>query len=81
MILAPGDGEEPVVADVGSHPPPQDGAEKIWPLALFSISQDRGGQFSRQLKISVQGSGWRESAVDRKIEDPMCYWETPPSRA
>lgn len=36
------------------------------------------GSFPRQLKISVQSSGWRESAVDRWIEDPMGYWETPP---
>ncbi len=39
------------------------------------------GSFPRQLKISVQSSGWRESAVDRWIEDPMGYWETPPSGA
>lgn len=33
------------------------------------------GTFPRQVKISVHGAGWRESAVQRWIDDPMGYRE------
>jgi len=33
------------------------------------------GTFPRQLKISVHGAGWRESAVNRWITDPVAYRE------
>lgn len=33
------------------------------------------GTFPRQLSISVHGAGWRESAVNRWIEDPAAYRE------
>lgn len=31
------------------------------------------GTFPSQLKISVHGAGWRESAVNRWIADPVSY--------
>ncbi|QUD87514.1 helix-turn-helix transcriptional regulator [Phenylobacterium montanum] len=31
------------------------------------------GSFPRQVKISVHGAGWRESAVNRWIEDPVTF--------
>lgn len=31
------------------------------------------GTFPRQLRISVQGAGWRESAVELWISDPGGY--------
>jgi prophage regulatory protein len=31
------------------------------------------GTFPSQLKISVHGTGWRESAVNRWIADPVAY--------
>lgn len=31
------------------------------------------GTFPPQVKISVHGSGWRESAINRWIEDPVAY--------
>lgn len=31
------------------------------------------GTFPPQVKISVHGAGWRESAVNRWINDPMAY--------
>lgn len=31
------------------------------------------GTFPTQVKISVHGAGWRESAVNRWIDDPMSY--------
>lgn len=31
------------------------------------------GTFPSQVKISIHGAGWRESAVDRWIEDPVAY--------
>lgn len=31
------------------------------------------GTFPAQVKISVHGAGWRESAVNRWIDDPMSY--------
>lgn len=31
------------------------------------------GTFPRQLKISINGAGWRESAIDRWIENPVGY--------
>ena len=33
------------------------------------------GTFPRQVPISVHGTGWHESAVDRWIADPMSYRE------
>ena len=33
------------------------------------------GTFPRQVKISIHGAGWRESAVDRWIDDPVTYRE------
>lgn len=33
------------------------------------------GTFPRQVKISVHGAGWRESAVNRWIDDPTAYRE------
>ena len=35
------------------------------------------GTFPCQLKISVHGSGWRESAVNRWIANPIAYREEP----
>ncbi|MEP7351409.1 MAG: AlpA family phage regulatory protein [Sphingorhabdus sp.] len=34
------------------------------------------GTFPSQLKISVNGSGWRESAVNRWIDNPVGYRDT-----
>jgi prophage regulatory protein len=34
------------------------------------------GTFPCQIKISVNGSGWRESAVNRWIDNPIGYRET-----
>jgi prophage regulatory protein len=34
------------------------------------------GSFPRQLKIGERSSGWRESAVDLWIADPVNYWKT-----
>ena len=31
------------------------------------------GTFPSQVKISIHGTGWRESAVDRWIDDPVAY--------
>ena len=31
------------------------------------------GTFPSQVKISIHGAGWRESAIDRWIEDPVAY--------
>ena len=31
------------------------------------------GTFPRQLKISINGAGWRESAIDRWVENPVGY--------
>ena len=31
------------------------------------------GTFPRQIKISVQGAGWHESAINRWIADPPGY--------
>jgi prophage regulatory protein len=31
--------------------------------------------FPRQVKISVHGAGWRESAINRWIADPVSYRE------
>lgn len=33
------------------------------------------GTFPAQLKISVHGTGWHESAIERWIADPMRYRE------
>lgn len=33
------------------------------------------GTFPRQLPISVHGAGWRESAVNRWVDDPAAYRE------
>ena len=35
------------------------------------------GTFPCQLKISVHGAGWRESAVNRWIANPIAYREEP----
>lgn len=34
------------------------------------------GTFPCQIKISVHGAGWRESAIDRWIDDPIGYRAT-----
>lgn len=31
------------------------------------------GSFPSQVKISIHGAGWRESAIDRWIADPATY--------
>jgi len=31
------------------------------------------GTFPSQVKISIHGAGWRESAVNRWIDDPVSY--------
>lgn len=31
------------------------------------------GTFPSQIKISVHGAGWRESAINRWIADPVAY--------
>lgn len=31
------------------------------------------GTFPSQIKISVHGAGWRESAINRWIADPVTY--------
>jgi prophage regulatory protein len=31
------------------------------------------GTFPRQVRISVHGAGWRESAINRWIADPVSY--------
>lgn len=31
------------------------------------------GTFPSQIKISIHGAGWRESAVNRWIDDPVGY--------
>jgi prophage regulatory protein len=31
------------------------------------------GTFPRQVKISVHGAGWHESAINRWIADPVSY--------
>lgn len=36
------------------------------------------GTFPAQLKISVHGTGWHESAIERWIADPMRYREDRP---
>ncbi|MCW0198407.1 AlpA family transcriptional regulator [Sphingopyxis sp.] len=33
------------------------------------------GTFPRQIKISIHGAGWRESAVNQWIADPVGYRE------
>jgi prophage regulatory protein len=33
----------------------------------------RAGIFPRQVKISINGAGWRETAVNRWIADPGSY--------
>jgi prophage regulatory protein len=33
------------------------------------------GTFPRQVKISIHGAGWRESSVNRWIDDPVAYRE------
>lgn len=33
------------------------------------------GTFPRQVKIGIHGVGWRESAVNRWIDDPVTYRE------
>lgn len=35
------------------------------------------GTFPAQIRISVHGAGWRESAINRWIADPVGYRETP----
>ena len=31
------------------------------------------GTFPSQVRISVHGAGWRESAINRWIDDPVAY--------
>jgi prophage regulatory protein len=31
------------------------------------------GTFPSQVKISIHGAGWRESAINRWIEDPIAW--------
>lgn len=31
------------------------------------------GTFPRQIRISVHGAGWRESAINQWIENPVAY--------
>ena len=31
------------------------------------------GTFPSQIKISIHGAGWRESAINRWIDDPVAY--------
>jgi prophage regulatory protein len=33
------------------------------------------GTFPRQVRISIHGAGWHESAVNRWIADPVAYRE------
>jgi len=35
------------------------------------------GTFPAQIRISIHGTGWRESAVNRWIDDPVGYRENP----
>jgi prophage regulatory protein len=35
------------------------------------------GTFPRQVKISIHGAGWRESAINQWVADPMAYREEP----
>ena len=37
------------------------------------------GTFPSQVKISVHGSGWHESAINRWIADPVHYQEEEPA--
>lgn len=37
------------------------------------------GTFPAQVKISINGAGWRESDVNRWVADPV-YWHTNASR-
>ena len=37
------------------------------------------GTFPAQIKISINGAGWRESDVNRWVADPV-YWHTNASR-
>ena len=34
------------------------------------------GTFPRQIRISVHGAGWRESAINLWIENPVAYRDT-----
>lgn len=31
------------------------------------------GTFPRQIRISIHGAGWRESAINKWIENPVTY--------
>lgn len=33
------------------------------------------GTFPRQVKISIHGAGWRESAINQWLADPMAFRE------
>lgn len=39
------------------------------------------GTFPSQVRISVHGAGWRESAVNRWIADPIGFREEQPSQS
>jgi prophage regulatory protein len=39
------------------------------------------GTFPCQLKISVHGAGWRESAINRWIANPIAYREEPQEKS
>ncbi len=34
------------------------------------------GTFPRQVQISINGAGWRESEIDRWVESPVAYRPT-----
>jgi prophage regulatory protein len=38
------------------------------------------GTFPRQIRISVHGAGWRESAINQWIENPVAYRESDTAR-
>ncbi len=40
----------------------------------------RDGSFPRQIRISTRCVGWRESAVNCWLQNPIFYCETPRSR-
>lgn len=50
-------------------------------LALTGLSRSTlyrkiaEGTFPAQIRISIHGAGWRESAVNRWIADPVAYRE------
>ena len=53
--------------------PPEDRHGPHRPFPLHHVPQIAAGTFPSQVKISVHGVGWRESAVNRWIDDPVSY--------